>query len=899
MKILTGISLVLCLPYVSCDMYCPPFDGTNTGPPLPDIPDQYSTTIEATLVEANMTVTGYEYFDNPGNRATLKVEATDILYTIVFDYANEQLFYVDHGQCTMHNLTGDNNNILFGNVTGPKGGFHTFTAGGALHFAKQFGEKYMGREVVRGIQCDRWRSCLYWPQLRANFTLDYYFTALNWSDPVGYPQIPVRALATGVFVNKLGVTKNFTHYYDYIDFRTSIQDVTVFETPKGVVCPRKVTKPVPKLMAYYHYRQEIIQGGNNKIFQADVWYDKEYRYIRYDYRTASEVAPLFTASPITEIHDYNYGIRYTKDQVTGRCVSSAIANSSFDVAENTTIYNQSGSYVIHMKDPMQLFYLDSSYAYTGQRVARGLQCNVFTSRRSDYPIPGVGRVSAIFEYYFLADGFKEEPDDGSTTPSDVPVYLEVTVPSINYHVMYNFVDFDEEHPDISIFDVSTCYSESSKLQFQVRFPGSYKSGTSGQIISNSQRFFREIMNVNPIRVQDVRLDYDNSQIYVSATLIDRSPYEAQFTYLAGKEIEKHDDRVISDSNAPNITECARLCVTNKNFVCNSYDFCPLDPQGICRLSKLHIGDGTAVVINSTCDHFSRTVNGPAVPEPSINTAYSLLQTAVYSGQLQIFVPLAGVNTVTYTAVDVSVTFGWLSPKPIPKLSGQFSYHEEITIPNLKAVFNTHIYYDSDFKLVRYDLVNTQPSPPLFTVDPISTIHDYSSGLSYTLDKKEGNCTIAPITNNSFDVGSTHNAGFVLKMKSPIDLFYLNGTYRYAGQRTIRGILCDVFEDRRTDFRYGANPLPQPAVFQFYFMSNDWQEMSEDDGTAVNSQPIALIVSSSVGKYTLTYNFYDFSEQHPDLSNFDIRPCYVGNQLRHFLIKFQGNHSNDMMITSFA
>ena len=32
----------------------------------------------------------------------------------------------------------------------------------------------------------------------------------------------------------------------------------------------------------------------------------------------------------------------------------------------------------------------------------------------------------------------------------------------------------------------------------------------------------------PIRVQDVRLDYDNSQIYVSATLLDRSPPDGKF-----------------------------------------------------------------------------------------------------------------------------------------------------------------------------------------------------------------------------------------------------------------------------------------------------------------------------------------------------------------------------------
>jgi len=331
-------------------------------------------------------------------------------------------------------------------------------------------------------------------------------------------------------------------------------------------------------------------------------------------------------------------------------------------------------------------------------------------------------------------------------------------------------------------------------------------------------------------------------------------------------------------------------VNNPDFTCNSFDFCTLDPQGICRLSKAHVGHGTVNVVNSSCDLYTRTVNGPTHDELSIATAYDNLRQQIYSGgvELDITVPNEGPARI-YVAVDIRVTFGWLSPKPVPSLSGQFSYHEEITIPNLKSVFNSHIYYDSDYKLVRYDMVNTQPTPPLFTVDPISAIHDYTSGLAYTLDKSQGNCTIAPLSNTSFDVQFAQNAGFVVKMKSPLDIFYLNGSYRYAGQRTIRGMLCDVFEDHRTDFKFGNNPMPSESVFQFYFMSEDWNEMSEDSGSPVSSQPIALVISSSAGGFTLTYNFYDFSEQHPDLSNFDIRPCYVGSQLKHFLIKFQGNY----------
>ena len=82
----------------------------------------------------------------------------------------------------------------------------------------------------------------------------------------------------------------------------------------------------------------------------------------------------------------------------------------------------------------------------------------------------------------------------------------------------------------------------------------------------------------------------------------------QFTLLSQKEIESMDDKVIGYSMATNYSTCAKLCVTNTDFTCNSFDFCSLTPAGICRLSKAHIGDGKAVITNSTCDHFSSKSN---------------------------------------------------------------------------------------------------------------------------------------------------------------------------------------------------------------------------------------------------------------------------------------------------
>ena len=44
-------------------------------------------------------------------------------------------------------------------------------------------------------------------------------------------------------------------------------------------------------------------------------------------------------------------------------------------------------------------------------------------------------------------------------------------------------------------------------------------------------------------------------------------------------------------------------------------------------------------------YFVGTVNGPATPEPSINTAYTLLQNAVYNGNIQIPVLISGLDMV--------------------------------------------------------------------------------------------------------------------------------------------------------------------------------------------------------------------------------------------------------------
>lgn len=63
------------------------------------------------------------------------------------------------------------------------------------------------------------------------------------------------------------------------------------------------------------------------------------------------------------------------------------------------------------------------------------------------------------------------------------------------------------------------------------------------------------------------------------------------------------------------------------------------------------------------------------------------------------------------------------------------------------------------------------------------------GVAYAIDRIMANCSIIPIMNASFDTSinvsvAANKQQFVIKMKSPQDLFYIDNNYTYAGQVTM-------------------------------------------------------------------------------------------------------------------
>ena len=56
-----------------------------------------------------------------------------------------------------------------------------------------------------------------------------------------------------------------------------------------------------------------------------------------------------------------------------------------------------------------------------------------------------------------------------------------------------------------------------------------------------------------------------------------------------------------------------------------------------------------------------------------------------------------------------------------------------------------------------------------------------SGVSYVIDKISKNCTIQSLKNTTYDSAFDHRRILSLRLKSPLELFYLDDSYIYKGK----------------------------------------------------------------------------------------------------------------------
>ncbi|XP_060081859.1 uncharacterized protein LOC132561146 [Ylistrum balloti] len=846
------------------------------------------------MIELNTTKDIIVYFDNLGNRAALVTYRNGEENRIILNYETNELYNVTDGVCLLSSLSDSLYADVFG-VYDSDGYNHILSSDTALKFGKQYGEKYIGKDVIGGIAVYHWQACLYWARENANFTVDYYFSVPGWQTSSDFVTVPVRADVKGI-LNKPSGPQNFQHVYDFYAFKPFAGDDSLFETPAGVICPgRQQTRRIPSLPKQFYYRQEVVSPEDGYMTSVDVWYDEAYRLVRIDYRPLRLGPPFYNINPITQIDDFYGGVRYLKDNILGNCTIMALDNATFGVMENQTLLHNNGSFLLQMKNPLQLFSLNKNFTFVGQRRCREMQCNVFSSVVTNFQVDGTNQpINVTIEAYFLGREMYDVPNHGTNSDEGVPVQLTVSSDSetAEFYRMYNIIDFNNDHPDLSVFEISPCYPSKDKLRFNVRFPALFNQDTADVFKLKTRLLIAETMSVSPIRIQDVSVDHDIGDVFLRATLLDRTPATAQFTYTTGREIERHDDLVIPKTVSP--MECATFCVNLNNFTCNSFDYCPTDTAS-CRLSRSHIGDGTAVLIQSACSHYSRNVNGPRAPEVTMLDAYAALRIAIYNQILVFQIQEDTGQMVDYVAVDTQVQEGTLTPVAMPKLSGQFSYSQEVTIPSIAEVYSAKIWYDSFYKFVRYDYHQSyQPRPPFYSTNPMTFIHDFNTGVAYNIDRDFENCTVVPIGSAAIDSeldpkSALKNGAYVVQMKSPLEFFHITNNYKFIGQKSVRDQLTSGYETIVHNFSMpGLSFTNNTALIRYFFLQGGWTEVSADSRDLTFSQPVRMEITIMQLGLFLSYDFFDFEEvSHPDLSIFDIRKCFSEANQRHFQIQFPG------------
>ncbi|XP_067678521.1 uncharacterized protein [Haliotis asinina] len=245
-------------------------------------------------------------------------------------------------------------------------------------------------------------------------------------------------------------------------------------------------------------------------------------------------------------------------------------------------------------------------------------------------------------------------------------------------------------------------------------------------------------------------------------------------------------------------------------------------------------------------------------------------------------------TVFQTPVGVACE-GRRQTRRMPQLKPKYRYRQEVTHLSEQMVYQEDVWYDYYLQLVRWDHRPTHKDNQYNTLDAITEIHDFNTGVAYVIYKDFPRCNIFPIQNNTWDA-TRNTPSSSLRLKPPEEMFSLDSSYAYSGQRTVRGIACDVYSAVRTDYESlrGLN-----VTFEIYFMSHDWHS-ANDIGTDPDSTdtPVRLYITEPTTSYEVIYDYYDFDQTHPNVINaFDIKPCYSHDQDIDFQITFPGNTSS--------
>lgn len=868
--------------------------------PLISINKSHIAEIEATYVTEKYTMAIKEYFQagsfNLPEKCSISQTVDGKDMKIVFDYTTDKLFIVADNKCHFKNISVYLDDI-FSEKIDPLVKFPVITSKDAMRLIQDLETTMVNESVViRGIETSHWRYQL--TKGIANLTIDTYFTN-GWNSEAGTKQnIPVRYDVFGELKNNpFHVIYDF-YFFQYRDRFWYKDEVAEFEMPTTVLCEgADVSAKLPEIADTYSYTVEIIDSNLFNIEISKVWYDKNNKLLRQDFHPSSY--PL-NGYPVTEIYDLKTDVVYSIDNILQNCSVNPIEQSKIDDNVFFTPIHK-GKYInLQMRDPLAFLQNDKSFTYIEQRKRRDIMCDVFTSQQNiSFPNNKIG--SALFVFYFMSNDWKLYPDFGGPDEqlSSIPIMMEVFIKdqqtsgfdsNMTPYYTYNFIDFTN-HVNAGVFSIPQCYSGNTEIYFKIGFPGKLYPAMMNSMRKKLHSLIADVSGIFPHRVQKLSIHDDSNFFYVRAAIIDRTKPEAQFSLIKNKKLKGNNVKTTFQKS--NLHLCASKCISSQ-FSCWGFD---LSNDGVCRLTASQLTDAASqLTASSTSNYYTRTVVGKLIKEPSAVNAWNELINTIHQGDFIVaVVNPSKKEKMKYTARTIELVFGVIDTEGNPKFPAQMSYRVEFSEPVLEKVNFYAVWYDSERKLLRLDERFSKLKAPFYSLNPLTTINDFSEGVSYHIDQILGNCTILPLADTQFDtVEQKQDNTTILRMKNPEQHFKMDATYTFYGQKTVRGILCDVYESVRTDFIVPGQQKPTISTFRYCFVNGNWADRSDTGPSKfVNYTPVQLEIISSVVNYYVVFNFFDFSDDILPIYIFDVQRCFERKKEYQFQITFSGARLYDV------
>lgn len=435
-------------------------------PKLPPVIDfgKYQARVERNKQSVNASEDITEYFDGDDNAAVAISRLGNFaVRTYSYYNTNELLTISDDGsnKCGVYRLNESYGLTPFYLITDKDGRERILSPLQYLVGMQSFVLVNINDTVIRGINANNWQTCAYSSATKQTLKITISFVDQDkWNDESS-PFLNSKPVPLMVQIDsRTDQGKVDFETYAITQFRPYITSGDEeFFTPSGVYCQdRKNTKSVPEVPKRFEFQAEIVTpffmdlvGFINETREQ---YDYEEKLFRQDFSVYNSL--------VTEIHDFNTGLKFRIDENSGNCSIDVIDGNGVDAETDA-------NGLVKIRDPSTFFDFDSNnFQYTGRKVKNGMETNVWIGKKN------ISGLDGTFEWYFLTDKWIDA-DSGKKFPVPISCIITVNVPNPQnpnqpniITNMYTFTSFQSSKTLLLNHDLTKCGKGIAKGYFLFR-----------------------------------------------------------------------------------------------------------------------------------------------------------------------------------------------------------------------------------------------------------------------------------------------------------------------------------------------------------------------------------------------------------------------------------------------